>query len=133
MTQITINAGDTLSAIARKHLGDSSKWREIAEVAGINPLENLQIGATINLPDADSILDRAEPVLSDISAGLNRASSVLDTASKVPFISGYAKEAIAQVDKINQVAGKATQILSDVRGKARSYSGDIKLIDWLLN
>ena len=136
MAQIQINAGDTLTAIASKYLGNSSKWRDVAEAAGINPLENLEIGTTINLPDVGSILDKAEPLLNDISAGLNRASAVLEAASDIPGVGGYAKEAMRALAQINGVKGQATQILGDIRGQAgklRDYQGgSVQLIDWLL-
>lgn len=135
MTQIKISAGDTLSAIAQKYLGDPSKWREIAEVTGINPLENLQVGTTITLPDYSRVIDKATPVLNDVSAGLNQASLVLDTLDGVPVLGGYAKIALTQIDNVNGAVGQATQVLADVAGtvdKARNYNGSIKLIDWLL-
>lgn len=135
MSQITINAGDTLSAIAQKYLGDSSKWREIAEVAGINPLENLQVGTTITLPDLGSVINKATPVLNDVAAGLNGATKVLGTVPDVPVLGDYASYAISQIDKANGVVGLGTQILGDVafrQDSARNYNGSVKLIDWLL-
>lgn len=134
MIQVTISPGDTLSAIASQYLGDSSKWREIAEVAGINPLEDLEIGATINLPDIKTYIDKTESVLSDISVGLNRVSSMLQKTSEIPAIGGYAKAALAQIDKVNGVVSRTGQVLDDVAlsNSARNYSGSVELIDWLL-
>ena len=47
----TIKQGDNLSSIAKKYLGDASRYDEIVKInPGINP-SNLQVGSTVNLPD----------------------------------------------------------------------------------
>lgn len=46
-------AGDTLIKVARKQLGDESRWREIQKLNGIadSQLTKLQIGMTLKLPE----------------------------------------------------------------------------------
>lgn len=46
----TIKQGDTLWALAVKHYGDGSRWREIAQANGIMDPRKLQIGQVINIP-----------------------------------------------------------------------------------
>ena len=46
----TVKAGDTLSAIAAKHLGDWKRWEEIARLNGIRDPRRLQIGTKLRLP-----------------------------------------------------------------------------------
>ncbi|XID92485.1 LysM peptidoglycan-binding domain-containing protein [Paenibacillaceae bacterium WGS1546] len=51
-TTYRIVAGDTLIRIARKTLGDESRWKEIQKLNGISDAElrRLQIGRTLKLP-----------------------------------------------------------------------------------
>jgi len=46
----TIKQGDTLWALAAKHLGAGTRWREIADANGITNPRTLQIGRTITIP-----------------------------------------------------------------------------------
>ena len=46
----TVNAGDTLSAIAARELGAASRWHEIADLNGIRDPRTLQIGQVLRLP-----------------------------------------------------------------------------------
>lgn len=51
-TEYTIQSGDTLEGLARRFLGDGSKWRSIVEAnPGLNP-SSLQIGKKIVIPGA---------------------------------------------------------------------------------
>lgn len=59
-TGYTIKAKDTLSAVARRELGDASRWKEIVKLnPGLDP-GHLKIGAKIKLP-----LKTAGPSTSD--------------------------------------------------------------------
>lgn len=46
----TVQRGDTLSAIAARHLGAASRWREIAELNRITNPGSLQVGQILALP-----------------------------------------------------------------------------------
>lgn len=48
----TIKQGDTLWALAQSHLGNGSKWREIASANGIMNPSSLEIGQEIIIPDS---------------------------------------------------------------------------------
>lgn len=49
-TTYVIKQGDTLWALAQKHFGDGTRWREIASVNGIMDPTTLQIGQEIIIP-----------------------------------------------------------------------------------
>lgn len=48
----TVARGETLGALAQRYLGDSSKWRLIAEANGIDDPKSLQIGQPLTIPGA---------------------------------------------------------------------------------
>lgn len=48
----TVKKGDTLSGIAAKLLGDSSKWPTIAQANGIKDPSKLQVGQVLKIPGA---------------------------------------------------------------------------------
>jgi LysM repeat protein len=45
----TVKAGDCLSNICKKELGDASKWREIAELNGITNPDRISVGQVLKL------------------------------------------------------------------------------------
>jgi LysM repeat protein len=49
-----VQRGETLGAIARRYLGDASKWRIIAEANGIDDPKQLQIGQALTIPGASA-------------------------------------------------------------------------------
>jgi nucleoid-associated protein YgaU len=49
-TVYVVKAGDTLSSIAAKQLGDSSRWREIARLNNIRDPRNVKKGQKLRMP-----------------------------------------------------------------------------------
>jgi nucleoid-associated protein YgaU len=49
---IRVQKGDSLYALSRKHLGSGARWREIADVNGLNDadVQRLAIGRELRLP-----------------------------------------------------------------------------------
>lgn len=47
---VTVVPGDTLSGISKKHLGDASRWQEIAELNGIRNPSGIRPGQKLRLP-----------------------------------------------------------------------------------
>ena len=47
---VTLGKGDTLYGLAKQHLGDGSKWREIADANNIKDPTKLAIGEKIKIP-----------------------------------------------------------------------------------
>jgi LysM repeat protein len=45
-----VRDGETLGAISRRHLGTSSRWREIAKANGISDAANLRVGQKLVIP-----------------------------------------------------------------------------------
>ncbi|WP_186827150.1 N-acetylmuramoyl-L-alanine amidase [Shimia ponticola] len=72
--QITIRPGDTLSAIARRELGDATKWRELLDSSGTPFTEamalRLRAGDTVIIPGPDTAPARPKLSMPDDLAGL---------------------------------------------------------------
>ena len=47
---VVVGRGDTLEGLARRHLGDPRRWREIAELNGIADPKSLKAGQKLRLP-----------------------------------------------------------------------------------
>jgi nucleoid-associated protein YgaU len=47
----TVNEGDTLGWIAYKELGDTSRWREIAEANHLTRVRRLPVGTVLVIPN----------------------------------------------------------------------------------
>lgn len=47
---VTVRSGDTLSGIAKRHLGDPNRWREIAQINGIKDPKGIRPGQKLRLP-----------------------------------------------------------------------------------
>jgi LysM repeat protein len=52
--QYVVKRGDTLSSISKSCLGDPNRYREIAELNGIEDLNKLMIGATLEVPSVNN-------------------------------------------------------------------------------
>ncbi len=57
----TVARGDTLSAIAQRYLGDSNKWRVIAEANGITDPRTLKVGQPLVIPGASPSAPQQDP------------------------------------------------------------------------
>lgn len=47
---ITVQLGDTLYGLAKQHLGDGARWKELADYNGIANPSRLQVGAVLVVP-----------------------------------------------------------------------------------
>ena len=126
------------------------RFREIADVNGLNPLEPLPINATLAVPDIEGPSSAGElPILGSLS-GLVSGGGIGDvdfgalvtgiTGSEgLPSqLSGYLQTALQNPGDLNGVVGDIAQsILGDaiagLDGEAGKYGEwGTKLIDWLL-
>jgi LysM repeat protein len=57
----TVARGETLSAIAQRYLGDSNKWRVIAEANGVTDPRTLKVGQPLVIPGASPTAPQQEP------------------------------------------------------------------------
>lgn len=68
--QITLNAGDTLTAIAHQQLGNFSQWRELADLNDLDIFQQLPIGQSIRIPSREQLEEMAQERLGQISGQL---------------------------------------------------------------
>jgi hypothetical protein len=138
MAQLPIDLGDTLTSLAQSELGDWRRWRELADVNDLNPLEGLAIGETLEIPDISALTSRVQPIFNSVAQGLNGidgklAATLQQAASQV---SGYVQEAEALVGEINGVLSGDVELgVTQVADKlgVRQYADEgVRLIDWLL-
>lgn len=138
MKNVEVEAGDNLANLAAEFLDDSNLWREIADLNGLLPLEDLNIGSKLKIPDLTEVFTPAEKVLSEVQSTANKieniGSKIVNFLPENSKLKGYATNALKEISKINGLANNASSILTKAKDKVRDYTGDggIKLIDWLL-
>ena len=74
MKEYTVKPGDSLSKIAGRQLGDSSRWRELAEINGIRNPAAIRVGQVIRIPVA-------EPAPNVINEGSERNQAAADAVT----------------------------------------------------
>lgn len=143
MFQAPIDSGDSLQSLAQQHLGDASKWREIASLNSTDPLEFLPVGESLKIPTKSEIFQPAKPALQSVATGLNGdpgqlAKNFLDQVQgEVAKIMNVIPQAQVLLGEINGVLGEVESVLDRVKldevlGQ-RGYNEQVnRLIDWLL-
>ncbi len=63
----TVQSGDTLSQIARRELGDASRWSEIAKLNDLKPPYSIKVGQRLALPSEGSSSIAGETVGHDVA------------------------------------------------------------------
>ncbi|HEY9735490.1 MAG TPA: hypothetical protein V6D06_04380 [Trichocoleus sp.] len=130
--QIEALPGEDLATLAARTLGDPSRFREIANLNGLNPLERLAGGLPINIPTSAELLAQVEPALSSVVSGVE--SALLQTQTTLEQVSGYTTEAQRLVGEVNGVLGNVESQLDTLLESARQYQGEaVRLVDWLLD
>lgn len=146
-----IPKSDSLWQIAAQNLGDPTKFRDIAELNGIgNILNKIDTNKTINIPETNDYIKKAEPILGDIakstrgyskqiSALTGEVSNKIQTYSKYlpPEFKRYSDVAVKYLGEVNGVVGKVeTELEGKLKGvtdQLRKYGGQsTRLVDWLL-
>ena len=118
---VTLAKGDTLYGLAKQHLGDGSKWRDIANANNIKDPTKLEVGRELQIPNqvqADqlqksalsaqlkaigSTTSQAAPV-----AGGARPDGTLNVRDLHPFIPGSGKGKLALGEHKQSELGKAS-------------------------
>lgn len=80
----TVQAGDTLSGIARKFYGDASLYGKLAAVNGIKNPDIIHVGQILKLPDADKL-----PPANPPSRSRQAAAATKSTYKRTPVNSGF--------------------------------------------
>lgn len=143
MFQAPVNSGDSLQSLAQQHLGDASKWREIASLNSANPLEFLPVGESLKIPSKSDVFKIAGPQLQAIATGLNGeagqlAKNFLDQVSgEVSKVFNIIPQAQTLLGEINGVLGQVESVIDrakvDELLSKRGYNQEVnRLIDWLL-
>lgn len=126
----SIVAGESINQVAAQYQVD---WRDIADLNGLDPLQDVLLGGVLEIPTADEILAPARPILAkfqDAEALLQRANEILPES-----LSGYTAEALRLVGDINGAIDRAESTITDILGEAdRVLSGasTYQVVDWLL-
>ncbi len=60
MKPYTVQPGDTLTTIARQHLGNGDAWQQLAALNGIRNPGSLRVGQVIQLPDSEYIVESGD-------------------------------------------------------------------------
>lgn len=143
MLQTLVNSGDSFQSLAQKHLGDASKWREIASLNDSNPLEFLPVGESLKIPSKSEVFKVAGPKLQSIATGLNGeagqlAKNFLDLVEgEVSKIMNVIPQAQVLLGELNGVVGEVESVLDRVKLDEildqRGYNEQVnRLIDWLI-
>lgn len=68
--QVTLGAGDSLTAIAHQQLGDFNQWREIADLNNLDIFQQLPIGDSIRIPNREQLEQMAQERLGQLAGEL---------------------------------------------------------------
>jgi hypothetical protein len=126
---LQIQAGDSLASISHHVFnGDVTRFDELLKLnPHIDVFSDLPTGTNLQLPNDSQILNYAPPVLADIGKITNPI--ITDAAKQVE---GYAKEALAELGKINGILGAAETAVNQAKEQINRYSSPAKVVDWLL-
>ena len=126
----SIVAGESINSVAALYQVD---WREIADLNGLDPLQDVLLDGVLEIPTAEEILAPARPILArfqDAEALLQRANDLLPES-----LSSYTTEALRLVGEINGTIGQVESTITDILGEAdRVLSGasTYQVVEWLL-
>lgn len=151
MKKIAPGKDQELWIMAAKHTNSSSNFRDLAELNQIkNPLEKLPANTLLNIPEANDIIKKADPILSGISTSVKgytqkltaltgQVSKQIESYTKYlpPELKRYTDIATKYLGEVNGVIGKVeTELDSKLKGitdSLRKYGGQsTRLVDWLL-
>ena len=120
---IQVSNLDRLEKLAQRFLGDSNRWREIAQLNDLNPLEFLPTG-DLAIPSDTELRNVLGSVRTKVEAVTEQVSNDLER---------YTQIAIDQVDEINNtINGEIVGVKSKLE-KVIYPEGRIDLIDWILD
>lgn len=127
---ITPNPGEDLATFASRTLGDPVRFRDIAALNNLNPLQTLSSQAALLVPTQEELSKALEPALESVRTGVT--TTLADLTSQVQ---SYIPEVIRQAADINGIIGTVQGPLNDWldRGAQVVYEGRTQLVDWLLD
>lgn len=143
MLQVPVNSGDSFQSLAQKHLGDASKWREIASLNSSNPLEFLPVGESLKIPTKSELFKIAGPRLQSVATGINGEMGEL-SKNFLDQIEGEVSKALNVIPQAQVLLGEINGALGEVESVVdrikideilgqRGYNEQVnRLIDWLL-
>lgn len=123
---------EDLGTFAARALGDPSRFREIADLNGLNPLEALTGGTLLEVPNPEELLAQIEPQLQSVATGVE--SALQQATTTLEQVRGYTQVARNAVGDVNGILGQVDSQLDQVLGTVRQYQGQAPhLVDWLLD
>jgi len=137
---VTVKTGDSLSAIAKRELGDASRWREIYELnkGQINNPDLIFPGQQLKMPgDTGPAAVGGQPATIGLRDGAAPAAAVADangkaTAGRAPYINQYhpAGEANGYYNGAANCGPTSMAMIARAFGKGEGL-GDAQLINQL--
>ena len=127
---ISPSAGQTLGSIAGQVLGDSSRFREIADLNDLNPLDDLS-ALSISVPLV-SELQQIEPALTRIRTGIDATlAQAQEIATRAQGYSETARNAVGEVNNIFNTVESTLDSALEFIASAQNEVG--QTVDWLLD
>lgn len=124
------SAGQTLGSIAGKVLADSSRFREIADLNDLNPLDDLT-GVALEVPLLAE-LQRIEPALTRIRTGID--ATLAQAEEIVSRAQGYSETARNAVGEVNNIFGTIDSTLDQAIDFIADTQNEVtRTVDWLLD
>lgn len=127
---VNTSGGQTLGSIAGRLYGDSSRFREIADLNGFNPLDDLSAISVV--APLQTELTRVEPALTRIRTGID--STLAQAEEIVSRATGYSETARNAVGDINNIFSSVESTLNQSLAFIADTRNEVsQTIDWLLD
>ncbi|MEA5625320.1 LysM peptidoglycan-binding domain-containing protein [Nostoc sp. UHCC 0251] len=77
---IVFSSGDTLTSVAHKILGESSGWRELADINDLDIFSLIEVGQTLTVPTKDAAERRIKNIaVENINSVNSRVQSIVNS------------------------------------------------------
>ncbi|MDF5718178.1 MAG: hypothetical protein PUP93_31010 [Rhizonema sp. NSF051] len=145
--ELTTSSFEGLNDIAARTFPgqDVKRFNEITKLnPNLNIFGTIKAGTKLLVPGASQALNYAQPIYNSIGQVLAEktispdviikdAQSLAQALGTVPELKGYAKEAVADLAKVNKVVSSVESVIKAGQSGDRYKDATVKLIPWLLS